>query len=124
MRTRKLSEHRYANCAYYVDTSFTKEWGYETEEGMLSYDTKVIIIRGDRVIYTGKYSVTTSKQQTWWLAEFGKLVKGVNKKTLALMYKNHLAYNRETGELTPLTKAEEREIAEIRHAAFCAGYGW
>lgn len=124
MRTRKLSEHRYAKCAYFVDTSFTKEGGYITEEGMLSYATKVIIIRGDRVIYTGKYSATTSKQQTWWLAEYGKLVKGVNKKTLELMYKNHLAYNRETGELTPLTHEEEREIAEIRHAAFHYGYGW
>lgn len=124
MRTRKLSEHRYANCAYFVDTSFTKEGGYITEEGMLSYNTKVIIIRGDRVIYTGKYSVTTSKQQTWWLAEYGKLVKGVTKKTLELMYKNHLAYNRKTGELTPLNHEEEREIAEIRHAAFHYGYGW
>ena len=124
MRTRKLSEHRYANCAYFVDTLFTKEWGYKTEEGMLSYHTKVIIIRGDRVIYTGKYSVTTSKQQTWWLKEFGELVKGVNKKTLELMFNQHMAYDRKTGELMPLTKEEEREIAEIRHAAFNYGYGW
>lgn len=124
MRTRKLSEHRYANCAYFVDTSFTKEQGYITEEGMLSYNTKVIIIRGDRVIYTGKYSVTTSKQQTWWLKEFGELIKGANKKTLELMFNQHMAYDRKTGELTPLTKEEEREIAEIRHAAFNYGYGW
>lgn len=124
MRVRKLTNHCYANCGYYADSTFTGKLGYITEEGMLSYNTKVIIIRGDRVIYTGKYSVTTAKQQTWWLAEYGKLVKGVTKKTLELMYKNHLAYNRETGELTPLTKEEEREIAEIRHAAFHYGYGW
>ena len=124
MRIRKLTNHHYAQVGYYVDSVYTEKYGYITEEGMLSYDTKVIIIRGDRVIYTGKYSVTTSKQQTWWLAEFGELVKGVNKKTLELMFNEHLAYNRETGELTPLTKEEEREIAEIRHAAFCYGYGW
>lgn len=124
MRIRKLTNHRYANVGYYVDSVYTGKYGYITEEGMLSYDTKVIIIRGDRVIYTGKYSVTTSKQQTWWLAEFGALVKGVNKKTLELMFNAHLAYNRKTGELTPLTKEEEREIAEIRHAAFRYSYGW
>lgn len=124
MRTRKLSEHRYAKCAYFVDTFFTKECGYETEEGMLSYNTKIIIIRYDRVIYTGEYSVTTSRQLKWWLDEFGSLVKGLTKKTLEIMYNEHLAYNRETGELTPLTKEEEREIAHIRHEAFNYGYGW
>lgn len=118
MRTRKLSGHRYANCAYFVDTFFTKECGYKTEEGLLSYHTKVIIIRGDRVIYTGKYSVTTSKHQMWWLKEFGELIKGVNKKTLELMYNQHMEYDRKTGELMPLTKEEEREIAEIRHHSF------
>lgn len=124
MIAKKLINHRYANCGYYVDSKFTEKLGYITEEGMFSYNTRVIIIRGDRVIYTGKYSVTTSKQQTWWLAEYGELVKGVNKKTLELMYKNHLAYNRKTGELTPLTHEEEREIAEIRYAAFHYSYGW
>lgn len=124
MRIKKLSEHRYAKVAYYVDSVYTGKYGYISEEGMLSYDTKVIIIRGDRVIYTGKYSVTTSKQQTWWLKEFGELVKGVDKKTLELMYNQHMAYDRKTGELMPLTKEEEREIAEIRHAAFHYGYGW
>lgn len=124
MRIRKLTNHHYAKCRYYVDSVYTGKDGYITEEGMLSYNTKVIIIRDDRVIYTGKYSMTTSKQQTWWLAEFGELVKGVNKKTLELMFNEHLAYNRGTGELTPLTKEEEREIAEIRHAAFRYSYGW
>ena len=124
MRIRKLSEHKYANCGYYVDSVYAGKWGYISEEGMLSYDTKVIIIRGDRVIYTGKYSVTTSKQQAWWLKEFGELVKGITKKTLELMYKEHLAYDRNTGELISLTKEEEREIAEIRRAAFHYGYGW
>ena len=124
MRIRKLNEHKYAQCGYYVDSAYTGKWGYISEEGMLSYDTKVIIIRGDRVIYTGKYSVTTSRQMSWWLKEFGSLVNGVAKKTLELMYKEHLAYDRKTGELIPLTKEEEREIAEIRRAAFHYGYGW
>lgn len=124
MRIKKLNEHKYAKCGYYADIVYTGKYGYISEEGMISYDTKVIIIRGDRVIYTGKYSVTTSKQQTWWLKEFGALVKGVNKKTLELMYNQHMAYDRKTGELMPLTKEEEREIAEIRHAAFHYSYGW
>lgn len=124
MRIRKLNEHKYAKCGYYVDSVYTGKYGYISEEGMLSYDTKVIIICGDRVIYTGKYSVTTSKQQTWWLKEFGELVKGINKKTLELMYNQHMAYDRKTGELMPLTKEEEREIAGIRHAAFRYDYGW
>ena len=121
MRTRKLSEHRYAKVAYYVESVYTDKGKYIEEEGMLSYSTKVIIIRGDRVIYTGKYSMTTSRQQTWWLKEFGKLV---NHAPLALMYKEHMAYDRKTGELMPLTKEEEREIAEIRYEASHDGYGW
>lgn len=121
MRTRKLSEHKYAKCGYYVDSVYTEKWGYISEKGMYSYDTKIIIIRGDRVIYTGKYSRTTSRQQTWWLKEFGKLV---NHAPLELMYNQHMAYDRKTGELMPLTHEEEREIAEIRHAAFRYGYGW
>lgn len=124
MRIRKLNAHKHANCGYYVDRVSNGKGGYISEEGMISYDTKVIIIHGDRVIYTGKYSVTTSQQQTWWLKEFGALVKGVNKKTLELMYNQHMAYDRKTGELLPLTKEEEREIAEIRHAAFHSGSGW
>ena len=121
MRIRKLNEHKYAKCGYYADSVYTGKYGYISEEGMISYSTKVIIIRGNRVIYTGKYSRTTSKQQTWWMREFGKLV---NHAPLDFMNKEHMAYDRETGELMPLTKEEEREIAEIRHAAFRYGYGW
>lgn len=124
MRIRKINEHRYAQCAYYADSVYTGKWGYISEEGFISYSTKVIIIRGDRVIYTGRYSRTTSRQQTWWLEEFGNLVKGIDRNTLDLMYNQHMAYNRETGELMPLTHEEEREIAEIRKEAFQYGYGW
>lgn len=108
MRIRKLNMHKYANCGHYVD-------GINGEKGFISYDTKVIIIRHARVIYTGKYSVTTSKQLTWWIDEHADDVRGLNKETLAIMYKEHLAYNVCTGELEPLTKDEKREIAEIRH---------
>lgn len=108
MRIRNLENHRYANCGHYVE-------GITGEEGFISYDTKVVIVRHDRIIYTGKYSVTTSKQLTWWLNEYANRYKGLDKDMLALMYKEHLAYNYYTGELEPLTKEEEREIAEIRH---------
>lgn len=32
MRTRKLSEHKYAKCGYYVDSVYTGKWGYISEE--------------------------------------------------------------------------------------------
>jgi hypothetical protein len=108
MRIRNLKNHRYANCGHYVD-------GINGEEGFISYNTKVIIIRHGRVIYTGKYSSTTTRQLSWWLEEHEKDVWGLNKKTLAIMYKEHLAYNACTGALEPLTKDEEQEIAEIRY---------
>lgn len=108
MRIRKLTEHHYANCGHYVES-------INGEEGFISYNTKVLIIRHARVIYTGKYSSTTSRQLSWWLEEHEEDVWGLNKKTLALMYKEHLAYNVCTGELEPLTKDEEQEIAEIRY---------
>lgn len=56
------------------------------------------IVRGSRVMFTGYYSRTTSKQMTRWLEEFG--------------------------ELTPLTDYEERERKEVRRSAFHYGYGW
>ena len=94
------------------------EWGF------LSYNTKIIIIRGSRVIFTGYYSRTTSKQMSWWLEEYGDNLKGLTKKTLKIMARDNLAYDDITGELMPLTKEEEREIREIRRKAFNYGYGW
>lgn len=74
-------------------------------------------------MFTGYYSRTTSKQLSWWLAEYGERLKGLDKKTLDIMDKG-LAYDFETGELTPLTDDEWRERKEIRRAAFNYGYGW
>lgn len=124
MRTRKLSEHRYANCAYFVDTSFTKERGYETEEGMLSYHTKVIIIRKERVIFTGRYSRTTSRQLSWWMEEHACVLKGLTIKDLDDMFAKEIAYNRKTKSFEPLTETEKMEVKEIRRKAFNYGYGW
>ena len=47
MRIRKLNMHKYANCGHYVE-------GINGEEGFISYDTKVIIIRHARVIIERK----------------------------------------------------------------------
>ena len=94
------------------------------EYGFISYSTKVIIRRGSRIIYTGKYSVTTSKQVGWYLKEHENDLNGLNKKTLEIMDKGRYAYDDITGELTPLTHDELREIKEIRKAAFNYGYGW
>lgn len=124
METRKLLNHKYANCAIYMDAYMVPKVGYCIEFGFKSYDTKVIIRRGSRIIYTGKYSVTTSKQLKWYLDEMGSNLKGLTKKTLEIMDKKRLAYDDITGELMPLTEKEEMEIKEIRRKAFNYGYGW
>ena len=124
MEIRKLLSHKYANCGFYTDAYLAHKIGWCMEYGFMSYTTKVIIMRGSRIIYTGKYSPTTSRQLTWWLAEQSDNIKGLTKKTLEIMDKERLAYNYITGELEPLTHDEMREIKEIRRKAFNYGYGW
>ena len=121
---RPLLKHPYAKCGLYMDSYMVHKVGYCVEYGFRSYNTKIIIERGSRVIYTGKYSPTTSRQLTWWLAEQSDNIKGLTKKTLEIMDKEKLAYNYITGELEPLTHDELREIKEIRRKAFNYGYGW
>lgn len=115
---RPLLTHPYAQCALYMDSYFAKGMGYCIEYGFRSYNTKIIIERGSRIIYTGKFSRTTSRQVTWFLNEKLSTVKGLTTSTLKIMDRDRLAYDSITGELTPLTEQEEREIKAIRHAAF------
>lgn len=124
MDVMKLREHKYAQCAYYHTMYLAGKEGWKHEWGFLSYATRVIIVRGSRVIFTGFYSRTTSKQLSWWLAEYGDRLKGLTRNTLRIMDTEHMAYDFETGELTPLTDYEWRERKEIRRAAFNYGYGW
>lgn len=119
----KLNNHHYAQCALYrkyplIHGVMHIEWGF------LSYNTRVIIVRGSRVIFSGYYSRTTSRQMTWWLAEHGDKIKGLTSQTLKIMAEKGLAYDFETGELTPLTHDELREIRHERDRAFNYGYGW
>ena len=93
------------------------------EYGFISYSTKIIIRRDARIIFTGYYSRTTSKQLSWYLNEHEKDLHGLNRDTLKIMARENLAYNDVTGELEPLTDYELREIKEIRKAAFNYGYG-
>lgn len=120
----KLSKHKYAQCGMFQDTFLAGRDGWLVEWGFVSYSTKVIIVRGSRVIFTGHYSQTTSKQLSWWLEQFGDRLKGLDKKTLDIMDKKHFAYDFKTGELSPLTEYEERERTGIRKAAFNYSYGW
>ena len=120
MELKRLKNHKYAQCAFYREYPLIHgiEWGF------LSYDTRVIIVRGSRVIFSGYYSTTTSRQMTWWLAEYGARIKGLTKDTLKIMARDGLAYDFETGELMPLTHDELREIRHERDMAFNYGYGW
>lgn len=125
MELKKLSEHKYAKCAMYKQYVLLNGGKFSgLEWGVLSYWTKVIIVRGSRVMFTGYYSKTTSRQLTWGLAEYGGKLKGLTKTTLDIMDREHLAYDYKTGELTPLTDYEWRERKDIRRAAFSGSYGW
>lgn len=124
MEIMKLRKHKYAQCAYYHTMYLAGKEGWGHEWGFMSYSTRVIIVRGTRVTFTGYYSRTTSKQLTWWLAEYGDRIKGLSKDTLDIMDSEHMTYDYATGELTPMTDYEERERKEVRRAAFHYGYGW
>ena len=124
MEIRKLTEHRYAQCGVYSDVYLKPRVGWCQEYGFISYKTKVIIHRGARIIFTGYYSRTTSKQMGWYIKAFADVLNGLNADTLKIMARDNLAYNDCTGELEPLTHDELREIKEIRRKAFNYGYGW
>lgn len=125
MEIRKLVNHKYAQCGMYKTYTLINGGNFDGMEwGFISYTTRVIIVRGSRVVFSGYYSTTTSKQMTWWLAEYGSKIKGLTRDTLKIMAKKGLAYDFETGELAPLTHDELKEIKETRNAAFNYGYGW
>lgn len=125
MDIKKLSEHRYAQCGAYTNYVLLNGMHFDGREwGFISYTTRVIIVRGSRVMFTGYYSRTTSRQLSWWLKEYGDKLKGLDKTTLDIMDRENLAYDFETGELTPLTHDELRERKNERREAFNYGYGW
>jgi hypothetical protein len=125
MELKKLNEHKYAKCAMFKRYVLLNGMDFDgIEWGFMSYSTRVIIVRGSRVMFTGYYSRTTSRQLTWWLNEYGDRLKGLDKKTLDIMDREMLAYDFETGELTPLTHDELRERKGERAMAFNYGYGW
>lgn len=123
-RCHLLKEHKYSKCGYFNNSYLAGKDGWRVEWGFISYSTRVIIVRGTRVLFTGYYSPTTSRQISWWLNEYGHRLNGLTTNTLKRMAINGLAYNFETGELSPLTDYELKEIRQIRNNAFNYGYGW
>lgn len=117
MEIAKLKNHRYAQCGKFYDVSLDGTH----EKGLISYETKVIIKRGSRVLYTGTYSRTTSRQVSWYLMEDRD---GLTWDILKKMEKDAMAFNLSTREFEPLTDKEKNEIRRIRQAAFRWGYGW
>lgn len=119
-----LKNHKYAKVGYYCDEYFDTELGWVTERGMFSYCTKVIIMRKGRVIFTGRYSRTTSRHLSWWMEEHACILKGLTIKDLDDMFAKEVAYNLKTKSFEPLTETEKMEVKEIRRKAFNYGYGW
>lgn len=125
MEIKKLNEHRYAQCGAYKRYVLLNGGNFDgIEWGFISYSTRVIIVRGSRVIFSGYYSRTTSKQMTWFLREYGDKLKGLTHDTLKSMNRNGFAYDFVTGELSELTHDELIEIKRERNMAFNYGYGW
>jgi len=113
----KLKNHKYAQCGVFFDILLNGTH----ENGFISYTTKIIIKRRNRVLFTGTYSRTTSKQVTWFLYEDSD---GLTWDILKKMEKDDMAFNLKTREYEPLTDKEKDEIKSIRRKAFNYGYGW
>ena len=117
MEIARLKNHPYIQGGIFYDVLLDGTH----EKGFISYETKVIIKRGTRVIYTGSYSRTTSRQVSWYLMEDRD---GLTWDILKKMEKDDMAFNLSTREFEPLTDKEKAEIKRIRQAAFRWGYGW
>lgn len=117
MEIAKLKNHPYIQGGIFYDVLLDGTH----EKGFISYETKVIIKRGNRVLFTGTYSRTTSRQVSWYLYEDRD---GLTWGILRKMEKDDMAFNLSTREFEPLTDKEKAEIKRIRQAAFRWGYGW
>lgn len=104
MEIRKLKKHPYAQAGVYLDP-ITGEWG------LLSYTTKVIIIRDKRMIPTGTYSNTTARHIAWFLAERFPCFTYQDIKSLII---TESAWDLDKGPC-PLTQEEKMEIKRIRN---------
>lgn len=89
---------------------------------MLSYDVPIIIIRDDRVLYTGTFSPTSSRKVNWWLEEYGGMVNNLSRDALKLMCLCGLAYNRIKRTFEPLTDDEKEEIKKLKDYTMRLGY--
>lgn len=88
-------------------------WAYRNDRGewgLMSYNTKIIIVKGSRVLATGTYSRTTIKHIGWFLREYLPDLSYQDIKTLIM--KNQ-AWNFDKGP-EPLTDEEKRIIKQER----------
>lgn len=105
-----LRGHVTKNARYFVDGD---------GRGLISYHTKVLIIKDGVLFCTGLYSATTRRHIGWWLAEYCPKFTYHDIKQL---YLDNMAVNIYTGEVMPLTTKQKRIVREESEMAH--GNSW
>ena len=105
-----LQGHTTKNARYFVDGD---------GRGLISYHTKVLIIKDGVLFCTGLYSVTTRRHIGWFLSEY---LPTFNYYDIKKLYLDNMAINIYTGEVLPLTPKQKRVVREESNSAH--GNSW
>lgn len=105
-----LQGHTTKNARYFVDGD---------GRGLISYHTKVLIIKDGVLFCTGLYSATTRRHIGWFLSEY---LPTFNYYDIKKLYLDNMAINIYTGEVLPLTPKQKRVVREESNSAH--GNSW
>lgn len=105
-----LQGHTTKNARYFVDGD---------GRGLISYHTKVLIIKDGVLFCTGLYSATTRRHIGWFLSEY---LPTFNYYDIKKLYLDNMAINIYTGEVLPLTPKQKRVVREEYNSAH--GNSW